>query len=116
MPAVTPDRLGGAVFCRIQSDARCDQSGFLWSTWSSHSISTASLCLGSVLWALLVIGLFVAGHALGIPVAGVLEKGLMLLFIGISIAWLYSALLRYYGCGVVSALLRALVLGICIRH
>src|SRR6516165_11953744 len=40
-------------------------------------------------------------------------KGLMLLFIGISIAWLYSALLRYYGCGVVSALLRALVLGIC---
>ena len=40
----------------------------------------------------------------------------MLLFIGISIAWLYSALLRYYGCGVVSALLRALVLGICICH
>ena len=72
--------------------------------------------LGLCLVGALVIGLFVAGHALGIPMAGVLEKGLMLLLIGISIAWLYSALLRYHGCGVVSALLRALVLGICIRH
>ena len=69
--------------------------------------------LGLCLVGAFVIGLFVAGHALGLPMEGVLEKGLMLLLIGISIAWLYSGLRRYYGCGVVSASLRALVLGIC---
>lgn len=57
--------------------------------------------LGLCLVGALVIGLFVAGHALGIPVCW---KGLTLLLIGISIAWLYSELLR------------ALVLGICICH
>jgi len=61
----------------------------------------------------LVIGLFAAGHALGLTMAGFLEKSLVLLLVGISMAWLYSALRRYYGCRAVSALLRALVLGIC---
>ena len=69
--------------------------------------------LGLCLVGALVIGLFVTGQALGLTMAGVLEKGSVLLLVGISMGWLYSALRRYYGCGVASALLRALVLGIC---
>jgi hypothetical protein len=45
--------------------------------------------------------------------AGFLENGLMLLLAGISMAWLYLAMRRYYACGVASALLRAVVLCRC---
>jgi len=74
-----------------------------------YSFFLVGLCLVGAL----VIGLFAAGHALGLTMAGFLEKSLVLLLVGISMAWLYSALRRYYGCRAVSALLRALVLGIC---
>ena len=69
--------------------------------------------LGLCLVGAFVIGLFVAGHALRLPMAGVLEKTSTLLLVGVSMAWLYSALRRYYGCGLVSASVRALVLGAC---